>query len=1032
MFRHATRQLRKAVDTNFVGLPPVSLSWAIIVAIVAVAIGRRKRIAWAVLVGYLSSYIAANIFSLSHTPAFLPIIALTVQITFVLILVAAHKEFSTRVRPAAPRRALLTYFVGIIVATGIGFAVVWFTPGTLPRSDRLPWTINHVALFDIIDPDNFSGATPHLVSGFCGLLGAIVIIATLSTLLRSQRVAAQLNSVQENHIRDLLTRWGDRDSLGYFATRRDSAAIFSRNGRAAITHRVEMGTSVASGDPVGDTNSWDDAINQWSAEAARYGWSQAVIGASHEGAKSYARQGLSALHIGDEAIIDTRDFSLRGAEMKTVRSAIARVQRDGISVRVRRHSELSDAEMTTIVKLTEQWRTGDERGFSMALSRIGDSADANCLLVEAIRADNEIVGILSFVPWGPSGISLDVMRRDRSAPNGVIELMTTHLATNGKSLGINKISLNFAMFREVFEEGNRLGAGPILRLFRKFLLALSRFWQLESLYRSNVKYQPLWVPRFACYAGASQIPSALLAILSAEGFLSLPRRIPRAATAARTDPIYFDDPLEPKVPQRLPEQVQIRVEKVQRLATLGIDAYPDAQSPTHTVLEALALPQTTVRVAGRVLSIRDHGGVLFAGLSDDSGQLQIFFQPHSLAIETQKVLHYLDIGDLIEIAGRVTTSRNGTPSIEVTQFRFLAKSLHPLPNKHTGLSDEESRVRLRYVDLMINQSQRELIKARSKTVSAIRDTLRDNAFLEVETPILQQIHGGANAEPFRTHINAYDLALYLRIAPELYLKRLCVGGFEKIFEIGRAFRNEGVDSTHNPEFTLLEAYAAHSDYLEMRDLCQQLICAAAISVYGRPIAVQYRDGERREIDLAKPWRSISVYAAVSGALGTEISETTPRETLKVLATQAQLKISPTWSAGQIVVEMYEHLVEAVTVEPTFYLDFPAEVSPLTKAHPKNNLLAQRWDLVAFGVELGTAYSELTNPLEQRARLTAQSLLAAGGDAEAMELDEDFLLALEYGMPPTGGLGLGVDRVVSLITGKSIRDTLPFPLVKPRE
>jgi len=288
------------------------------------------------------------------------------------------------------------------------------------------------------------------------------------------------------------------------------------------------------------------------------------------------------------------------------------------------------------------------------------------------------------------------------------------------------------------------------------------------------------------------------------------------------------------------------------------------------------------------------------------------------------------------------------------------------------------------------------------------------------------VHGGANARPFRTHINAYDLDLYLRIALELHLKRLIVGGIEKVYEIGRIFRNEGVDATHNPEFTMLEAYEAYGDYNSIGTLTRELIQAAAEAAFGAQVA--RRDGQ--EYDLSGEWRSLTVYGAISAALGEEIDPGTGVAQLRALCARAGVPAEPGWGHGQIVLEMYERLVEERTVEPTFYRDFPVEVSPLTRAHRADPRLAERWDLVAFGTELGTGYSELVDPVEERQRLTAQSLLAAGGDPEAMQLDEDFLQALEYGMPPTGGVGVGIDRVLIMLTGESIRETTLFPLVRP--
>ena len=335
-------------------------------------------------------------------------------------------------------------------------------------------------------------------------------------------------------------------------------------------------------------------------------------------------------------------------------------------------------------------------------------------------------------------------------------------------------------------------------------------------------------------------------------------------------------------------------------------------------------------------------------------------------------------------------------------------------------------MRHRYVDLIVNPEARRMAGIRAAVLQSIRQDLHQRGFLEVETPVLQAVHGGANARPFVTRINAYNMELYLRIALELYLKRLIVGGIEKVYEIGRIFRNEGVDSTHNPEFTMLEAYEAYGDYDTVATLTRELIQNAAVAAYGAPVA--HRDG--REYDISG---AVGVEDRVRRDLRGPRGPDRPRDE-RGPAAQAvrpgRRAVEPGWGHGQIVLEMYERLVEERTVEPTFYRDFPVDVSPLTRAHREDPRLAERWDLVAFGTELGTGYSELVDPVEERRRLTAQSLLAAGGDPEAMQLDEDFLQALEYGMPPTGGVGVGIDRVLIMLTGESIRETTLFPLVRP--
>ncbi|TMR00808.1 bifunctional lysylphosphatidylglycerol synthetase/lysine--tRNA ligase LysX [Actinomadura soli] len=487
----------------------------------------------------------------------------------------------------------------------------------------------------------------------------------------------------------------------------------------------------------------------------------------------------------------------------------------------------------------------------------------------------------------------------------------------------------------------------------------------------------------------------------------------------------------------LPEQMRVRREKLDRLRASGIDPYPVTFPRTATIADVRAKhpdlePGTEtgeqVGVAGRVMLIRNTGKLCFATVRDGSGEIQIML---SLAKVGEEQLDAwkrdVDLGDHVGVEGEIITSRRGELSVMADRFAITSKCLRPLPDKHAGLTDPEARVRQRYVDLIVNDEARKMARLRSATVRAVRDFWHDEGYLEVETPMLQPIHGGATARPFTTHINAYNMDLYLRIAIELYLKRLVVGGIEKVFEINRNFRNEGADSTHNPEFTMLETYGTYLDYNDMADLTQRMYQKAVVAALGTTVVVH--DGA--EVDLGVPeWPRITLYGSVSGALGEEITPHTPIEDVRKLADARGVSWDPKWGQGKLVQELFEELVEHTLVQPTFVMDYPVETSPLTRQHREEPLLTEKWDLIGFGTELGTAYSELIDPVEQRRRLTEQSLLAAGGDPEAMQLDEDFLRALEYAMPPTGGMGAGIDRMIMAFTGKGIRETILFPLVKP--
>jgi lysyl-tRNA synthetase class 2 len=433
-----------------------------------------------------------------------------------------------------------------------------------------------------------------------------------------------------------------------------------------------------------------------------------------------------------------------------------------------------------------------------------------------------------------------------------------------------------------------------------------------------------------------------------------------------------------------------------------------------------------VSIVGRIVRLRDHGGLRFAVVREDGIEIQVLLARDVLGSEAMALwAAAVDRGDQISVTGEVVASRSGELSVQATAWTMASKCLRPVPVDRPGGTNRLAGDR--NLELTLDPAAQQSLHARGSVLAALRGELVGRGFLEVETPMLQAVHGGANARPFVTHINAYDLDLYLRIAPELFLKRLAVSGVGRVFELNRNFRNEGVDGTHNPEFTSLEVYEAHGDYTSMRRLARALVLAAAVAVHGRPLA-RLPDGGQQDLDIE--WPVVTVHDAVARATGRAIDPSTSVEELRAACAGVGVVAPFEASAGVLVQRLYDALVEPTTTTPTFYTDFPIDVSPLARPHRDDPRLAERWDLVAAGMELGTAYSELTDPVDQRARLTAQSIDAAAGDPEAMEVDEDFLAALELGMPPTGGLGLGVDRLLMLVTGTPIRGTLAFPFAKP--
>jgi lysyl-tRNA synthetase class 2 len=822
-----------------------------------------------------------------------------------------------------------------------------------------------------------------------------------------------------------------------------------------VTYRVLDGVSLASADPLGPPSAWRPAVDAWLGEARSFGWFPAVLSASSEGARAYVEAGLRALPLGDEAIIDVEEFTLIGPTMEPIRRAVRRIERAGYTISVARHAELSADLLAEMKQRADDWR-GEvpERGFSMALGRLGDPADGQCVAVLARDRDGRLRGLLSMVPWGQRGLSLDLMRRDRESENGVIEAMVAELVRAARDdLRIEQISLNFAMFRGIFGAAERVGARPTVRFASRMLTFASRFWQIESLYRSNARYLPRWETRYLCYDSALTLARISLAAGRAEGFLPAlvdpPERGPddevewggvRMPLAAAVV-LQRESAGRHRLPvRRLKEQQRLRMAKLDHLRAADMDPYPVAVPRDSTLADVVSgypslaageCSGRTVSVVGRVHAVRDFGGVVFLVLQDGPDRLQVLIERRCVGEAAHALLRRdVDLGDHVSVTGEVVSSRHGELSIRAASWQLAAKCLQPLPNLREGLTDPEALVRRRHLSMIVNPEVTELLVTRSRAVRGVREAFARRDFLEVETPMLQAVHGGANARPFRTHINAYDTSLYLRIAPELYLKRLCVGGLPRIFELNRNFRNEGADATHNPEFTSVEAYQAHSDYLGMRDLTRELILEVATAVSGRPVARRPGpDGRLVEVDLCGPWRSVTVHDAVSAALDAHVDADTTMAELTAICAGTGIPLHG-GTVGQAVVDLYERLVEQTTVQPTFYLDFPAETSPLTRRSRRDARLAERWDLVAFGMEIGTAYSELIDPVEQRQRLTEQSIAAADGDPEAMEVDEAFLEALEFAMPPTGGLGLGVDRLVMMLTGASIRQTLAFPFVRP--
>lgn len=586
-----------------------NLAWAAVLFLIAGGLALRKRAAWWLVMLNTAYYVLLDVVSVVDQD-WVFIGPLVLHMALAAVLIRGYREFSARVRGGALVVAIGAFMATLAVGVLIGWALLSAFPGTVPEENHLAWALAQVAGIGIADPSSYVGEPPAWVVTTLTSFASIGLIVFVIVLLRSRRTASSLSGTDEKALRALLDVYGEHDSLAYFATRRDKSVIFSADGRAAIAYRVEMSVCLAAGDPIGDRASWDDAITAWLDAAATFGWVPAVIGASKDGATAYRRRGMSVLALGDEAIIDTRTFSLRGPHMAPVRQAVTRATRAGATVRLRFSRDIPAAELDHLRELADVWRAGeDERGFSMALGRLGDPSDPSdpdCVIVEALmpaapepttapaqggatpgdasgatRADvvstdpgERVVAILSFVPWGRTGLSLDLMRRSPQAPSGTFELLVSDLCRRSDELGIRRLSLNFAMFRSAFEAGEQLGAGPVARMWRRILRFLSRWWQLESLYKANEKYDPAWSPRMLCYSDTRYLPQIGVAVGVAEGFLrggATPRRswwgsLGTVPSNAPVEPIALEPPV---VARPRPEQVRVRLAKADRLAAPG-------------------------------------------------------------------------------------------------------------------------------------------------------------------------------------------------------------------------------------------------------------------------------------------------------------------------------------------------------------------------------------------------------------------------------------------------------------------------------
>ena len=1053
---------------GFFGLPSnFSPLNAIVLLVLASAIRHRRRLAlWVVIIYFQLATVLLGILifvfsilgyvdSLSLSDILSVAASILVSLASAIILILARRSFPTKIASGIWWKALALVIFSLIVAVFAGIVV-----------SATVYSGHQAALGDIVGEalSNFKYLLPlqdillyvDFQSGFwvsftvtgitlLGLLGAFLMF------VRSGRRAIASSAEDELQVRRLLLQYGQEDSLGYFATRRDKSAIFSEDRKAAIAYGLFGSVLIASGDPIGELASWEAAGRAWLALAREHGWTPAVVGCSNAGVALYRKLGLTNIPFGDEAVVTVDSFSLSNPELRELARVVRKAERENYSVSVRRLADIPADELKELTRLVDVWRNdGPERGFSMASNRFGDPTDRRTVIVLAKDSEDKPQGILSFIPVGNRMLSLDVMRRNPNSMNGTTSFMIVKLIEECREIGLQKVGLNFAVMRRVFAAGEQAQATSVERAARRVMLIFSRWYQFESLYRSNEIYLPEWKPRWLCLDKGASPTETILAMGQAEGFVPvnvlgrfrkffIKRMTPEQekwwtspdfiAQVRADEESYAKNVVQMGLPQaHLSGEMKARLKKLDRLRELGIDPYPLVSEPQGLAITVLRqqIEGEIYSSYGRIMRIRDHGGLVFVDLREGTSEIQLLLERQMENFSVWKSC--ISRGDLIAVRGLLMRTGTGELSLKLKSWRLLAKCLVAMPDKRFGLTDFETKVRRREVDIASSGAAFDMVRHRSAILSSIRDTFRARSYIEVETPMLQLVHGGANARPFQTYSNAYNIGLSLRIAPELFLKRLLAGGVDKIFEMGRNFRNEGTSFKHNPEFTSVEAYEFFTDYVYQMALTREVIVNAAIAVHGRPIAIR-PDGT--ELDIGGEWRAIPIHQAVAEALDLEINSETPLERLQEICHDKGLEISQEDSAADLVMELYDEFVEGQTDAPTFYTDMPVEASPLVRPHRQNPKLTEKWDLVIFGMELGTGSTELCDPVEQRLRLTEQSMAAAAGDPEAMEIDEAFLSAVEFGIKPLGGLGIGVDRLVMTLTGGNIRQTLAFPFARPK-
>ncbi|WP_459611498.1 bifunctional lysylphosphatidylglycerol synthetase/lysine--tRNA ligase LysX [Corynebacterium urogenitale] len=951
--RLTLRDVVLTLDALFIPIAHLSLAWCVALGLVGMGLWQKRRAAWAIAVGGLVLLNVGNLLFYIFSPETFETptdmgalfeIGTVVQALLLVLMIAVHPAFTTRTRRVNVRAACLTWLIGSVVVCVMAVALVMKFPGSLVGPQRVGWALNHAALLSLVDRSFFDNHAPHAVAFIISIAAAIVLLLTLFVAVRSQQNQNSLSRTDETIVRSMIKRFNGNDSLAYFATRRDKSIIYSPNGRAAVTYRVEVGCAIASADPLGEQDSWDAAIDAFLEHAREYGWVPAVMGASEAGARAYERHGLSAMHLGDEAIVYTDRFDVDKPEFKVVRQAIAHAEREGVWMRVRRHHQISDEEMKQVEQRADSWRdTSDERGFSMALSRLGDAGDGDCVLVEALQgrgAEATVIAQLSFVPWGTDGLSLDLMRRGPQAPNGTVEAMVAYLCSN-EDLLVRQVSLNFAVFRKVFASESQVGVDPFTKTTRKILVFLSRWWQMEALYRSNVKYNPEWVPRYMCFESTTALARTSFAAGIAEGFIpwidSEDMRghadidSPGADAAVRAMARW--EARSGKKTKKINKQVQARMTAVQALEAEGINPWAVLSAPTTTCAEVVAAPQEQeVTVAGRVRAKRKFGAIAFFDIADASGACQVIVDSKALRenLPQGAVLpNAIDLGDRVHIEGITGVSKKGQPSVIARAVRLEAKALDvvaPNANKK-GNAQTPSAARMMAQGLLSDpEIQRELFM-RSRRVNQLRQDLQGRGYIEMPS--------------------------HPEMTTTLHLLAAVAGGADKVFSL------EAEDSEHPVSASSVEqsvrpqwlatVMSTRADEQWARAMAGQLVPTGGGVAQGKDL------------------KTIVFLDAINSLLAEEgldkLEGGASAEIVRNVCQSLGLKSRPDATVNSMLATIFNERLLPQIAEPTEFTDVPAELQlgslpSMGGSYARGWMRAENADVVASGFALDTKPAEL--------------------------------------------------------------------------